>query len=93
MTSLLFDRFVAAINSHDVETLVALMAPGHVFVDSLGNWIEGVVTMRTGWRDRVYASEDAGGLAGCDPRRPGDRMAGVRGQQAGLRDIVAAEIA
>ena len=50
MTSLLFDRFVAVINSHDVETLAALMAPDHVFVDSLGNRIEGAVTMRTGWR-------------------------------------------
>lgn len=50
MTSLVFDRFVAAINAHDVEELAALMAPDHVFVDSLGNRVGGAVTMRTGWR-------------------------------------------
>jgi|SRR5580698_603189 ketosteroid isomerase-like protein len=41
--------FVRAINRQDVEGLVALMAPGHRFVDSLGNVVEGREKMRGGW--------------------------------------------
>jgi ketosteroid isomerase-like protein len=41
--------FVRAINRQDVEGLVALMAPGHRFVDSLGNVVEGREKMRAGW--------------------------------------------
>jgi ketosteroid isomerase-like protein len=43
-------RFVAAINAHDVEALGGLMASGHVFVDSVGNRVQGADTMRAGWR-------------------------------------------
>ena len=32
-----FERFVAAINGHDIEALTSLMTPDHLFVDSLGN--------------------------------------------------------
>jgi uncharacterized protein (TIGR02246 family) len=41
--------FVRAINRQDVEGLVALMAPKHRFVDSLGNAVEGREKMRAGW--------------------------------------------
>jgi ketosteroid isomerase-like protein len=41
--------FVRAINRQDVEGLVALMAPEHRFVDSLGNVVEGREKMRAGW--------------------------------------------
>ena len=45
-----FRRFVAAINAHDVAGLVALMASGHLFVDSMGNRVAGAETMRAAWR-------------------------------------------
>jgi len=41
--------FVAAINRQDVEGLAGLMTPGHRFVDSLGNAVEGREKMRAGW--------------------------------------------
>ena len=42
-------RFVDAINRHDVDALATLMSPGHRFVDSLGTTIEGRDKMRLGW--------------------------------------------
>jgi ketosteroid isomerase-like protein len=45
-----FKQFVSAINSHDVSTLTALMTADHVFVDSVGNRVEGVSSMEVGWR-------------------------------------------
>jgi ketosteroid isomerase-like protein len=45
-----FLEFVAAINRHDAQGLAALMAPDHLFVDSLGNGVEGPVRMEAGWR-------------------------------------------
>ncbi len=44
-----FERFVAAINGHDIEALKSLMTPDHLFVDSLGNRVQGAESMRTGW--------------------------------------------
>ena len=41
--------FVRAINRQDVDALVALMAPEHCFVDSLGNAVKGREKMRVGW--------------------------------------------
>jgi ketosteroid isomerase-like protein len=41
--------FIRAINRQDVGGLVALMAPEHRFVDSLGNAVEGREKMRAGW--------------------------------------------
>jgi len=41
--------FIAAINRHDVDELAGLMTPGHNFVDSLGNVVEGREKMRAGW--------------------------------------------
>jgi ketosteroid isomerase-like protein len=43
------NAFVRALNRQDVEGMVALMSPGHRFVDSLGNVGEGREKMRTGW--------------------------------------------
>ncbi len=34
------ERFVEAINQHQVEAIAALMAAGHCFVDSLGARVE-----------------------------------------------------
>jgi len=45
-----FKQFVAAINGHDVKALAALMTPDHLFVDSLGNRVQGVTSMEMGWR-------------------------------------------
>ena len=41
--------FVGAINRQDVEGLTGLMTPGHRFVDSLENAVEGREKMRAGW--------------------------------------------
>lgn len=41
--------FVRAINRQDAEALAVLMTPEHLFVDSLGNVIEGREKMRAGW--------------------------------------------
>jgi ketosteroid isomerase-like protein len=43
-------RWLTAINTHDVGALAALMAPDHVFVDSLGNRVSGAGSMEAGWR-------------------------------------------
>jgi ketosteroid isomerase-like protein len=45
-----FQRFVAAINGHDVEALTSLMTSDHLFVDSMGNRVQGAESMQTGWR-------------------------------------------
>ena len=44
-----FNQFVTAINDHDVKALAALMSAEHVFVDSLGNRVEGAALMQAGW--------------------------------------------
>ncbi len=43
-------RFVDGINAHDIDGLVALLAPSHRFVDSLGGEAVGRETLRDGWR-------------------------------------------
>jgi uncharacterized protein (TIGR02246 family) len=43
------ERFVAAINAHDVEQLVALMTLDHRLVDSLGNVLTGRDQMQAAW--------------------------------------------
>ena len=42
-------RFIERINAHDVDGIVAMLAPDHRFVDSLGNVFEGREALRTGW--------------------------------------------
>jgi ketosteroid isomerase-like protein len=43
-------RWLEAINAHDVASLSTLMASGFVFVDSLGNEVHGADNMAAGWR-------------------------------------------
>lgn len=45
-----FKKFVTAINGHDIEALAALMSSDHLFVDSLGNRLQGAPRMQAGWR-------------------------------------------
>jgi ketosteroid isomerase-like protein len=45
-----FQGFVDAINRHDVDALIDLMHPRHLFVDSLGNRVDGAARMQAGWR-------------------------------------------
>jgi len=46
----ILQRWLAAINERDVATLAALMASAFVFVDSLGNEVQGAVKMTAGWQ-------------------------------------------
>jgi ketosteroid isomerase-like protein len=50
--------FVAKINAHDVDALVALMTPDHMFVDSLGATFSGVEQMRIGWKSYLALFPD-----------------------------------
>jgi ketosteroid isomerase-like protein len=45
-----FLQFVRAINSHDVKSVMALMASDPLLVDSLGNRMSGSPSMEAGWR-------------------------------------------
>jgi len=45
-----FTHFIEAINAHDIDAMVALMASDHVFIDSLGHRVEGAAAMQAGWR-------------------------------------------
>ncbi len=73
----IFERWVAAINKHDVTALTNLMAADHVFVDSRGNRVQGASSMAAGWRgyfamctdywiraDHVNAADDVALAAG-----------------------------
>lgn len=44
------DSFVAAINARDIDRLVGLMTPDHVFVDADGSEHGGRDAMCSGWR-------------------------------------------
>jgi ketosteroid isomerase-like protein len=46
----IFQQFVAAVNGHDIQTLTGLMTADHVFVDSIGNRVQGATSMEAGWR-------------------------------------------
>lgn len=45
------ESFVAAINSGDIDRLVGLMTPEHMFVDADGSEHVGLDGMRSGWRE------------------------------------------
>jgi ketosteroid isomerase-like protein len=49
-TEEVFMLFVTAINRHDLQALTALMAPDHIFIDSVGRHAEGAKSMEAGWR-------------------------------------------
>jgi ketosteroid isomerase-like protein len=46
----ILQRWLTAINDHDVGMLSTLMAPAFVFVDSLGNKVQGGQKMAGGWQ-------------------------------------------
>jgi len=46
----ILERWLTAINRHDVTVLATLMAPAFVFVDSLGGEVQGVAKMTAGWQ-------------------------------------------
>jgi ketosteroid isomerase-like protein len=43
-------QFVAAINHHDLDAVVAMLTADHLFVDSAGNRTQGASAMQAGWR-------------------------------------------
>jgi len=43
-------HFLERINQHDADKLADLMTEDHVFIDSLGNAVNGRENMRQGWR-------------------------------------------
>jgi len=53
-----FIEFAAAINHHDVKALTALMTPEHVFIDALGNRVQGATAMEAGWRGYFAMCQD-----------------------------------
>jgi ketosteroid isomerase-like protein len=53
-----FQWFLAAVNSHDISALTALLADDHVFVDSLGNRVQGARSMEAGWRGYLAMCPD-----------------------------------
>jgi ketosteroid isomerase-like protein len=44
------EKFVRAINAHDLERLAYLMTSDHRFIDSMGDVVEGRDTMVEGWK-------------------------------------------
>jgi len=46
----LLKAWFAAINGHDVPAIAALMAADFLFVDSMGNRVQGATSMDAGWR-------------------------------------------
>jgi hypothetical protein len=90
--------FVAAINSHDLESLAALMHAEHRFIDAEGNLVAGREVMRAGWAgylglfpDYAIAVEQTfaeGNRAALFGRASGSRAgqpASTGGQDAGAR--------
>jgi ketosteroid isomerase-like protein len=43
-------KFEQAINSRDIESVCGLLTRDSVFIDSLGNRLEGIDKIRAGWR-------------------------------------------
>jgi len=42
-------RFIARINAHDSQGILALCTPDHVFIDSVGARLSGVAQLEQGW--------------------------------------------
>jgi len=53
-----FRAFAAAINRHDIEALTALMTQDHLFVDSVGQQVQGIAPMEAGWRRYIAMCPD-----------------------------------
>ncbi|MGA3292359.1 MAG: nuclear transport factor 2 family protein [Candidatus Acidiferrales bacterium] len=43
-------RFIERVNEADIDGLCAVMAEDHVFIDGLGNSVEGREKLRAGWK-------------------------------------------
>jgi ketosteroid isomerase-like protein len=70
--------FAAAINSHDLEKIAALMSDDHTFIDAHGNEMAGKETMKEGWAsyfglfpdyyieiEQIFSEGDLGVAYGC----------------------------
>lgn len=53
-----FHQFVAAINDGNMSGIAALMTADHLFVDAVGNRIEGAAKMEGGWRGYLTMCPD-----------------------------------
>jgi ketosteroid isomerase-like protein len=53
-------KFVDAINSRDPENLYALMTDDHLFIDGMGERVQGRERMRDGWRGYYTMVPDYG---------------------------------
>ncbi len=51
-------RFITAINSHTIDSIVSLISEDHKFTDSLGNIFRGRETMKKGWTDYFHLFPD-----------------------------------
>jgi ketosteroid isomerase-like protein len=54
----IFQQFVEAINSRNVPGIASLMTADHVFVDALGNRVDGAAKMESGWRGYLAMCPD-----------------------------------
>lgn len=45
------NKFIEAINNHDVEAVCGLMTKDHTFIDSGGDVYKGIESMRKAWSD------------------------------------------
>lgn len=77
-------QWLAAINGHDVLALRALMAADHVFVDSLGNRVDGARAIEAGWRGYFTMCPDYW-IRGDHVMAEGDTML-VAGEAGGTID-------
>src|SRR6185503_1693571 len=53
-----FNRIVAAINEQNVSAIACLLSPDHVFVDALGNRLQGADAMEAAWRNYFVMCPD-----------------------------------
>ena len=82
-----FEKFVAAINEHDIEALAARMTVDHFFVDSLGNRVQGAPMMKEGWRGYFAMCPDY--WIRIDTLLEGEEMVLAAGEAGGTIDGIA----
>jgi len=59
------ERFIARINAHDVQGLLALCTPAHVFIDSSGHRLTGRGALQAGWSAYFGLFQDYRIEVGC----------------------------
>jgi ketosteroid isomerase-like protein len=57
-TAEVFHQFVAAINQHDVTAIAGLLTDDHLFVDAVGDRVQGAAPMEAGWRGYLAMCPD-----------------------------------